>query len=45
MINDEFLDDEIIVLTGANGEQIQFVEIAGIALNDSFYVILQNSVG
>lgn len=38
--NDEEKDD-IITLRGANGENIDFLEIAGIAYNGDFYVILQ----
>jgi hypothetical protein len=34
-------DDSIITLTSASGEEIDFVEIAGIALRGNFYVILQ----
>ena len=33
--------DDIVTLLSANGEEIDFVEIAGIAHNGSFYVILQ----
>lgn len=34
-------DDDIITLYSANGEEIEFVEIAGIAHNGNFYAILQ----
>lgn len=34
-------DDDIVTLTTANGEEVDFVEIAGIALNGNFYAILQ----
>lgn len=34
-------DNSIITLTSASGEEIDFVEIAGIALRGNFYVILQ----
>ena len=34
-------DDSIITLTSASGEEIDFVEIAGIALRGNSYVILQ----
>ena len=34
-------EDEIITLISDEGEEIDFVEIAGIAYNDNFYVILQ----
>ena len=34
-------DDDIITLYSANGEEIEFVEIAGIAYNGNFYAILQ----
>ena len=33
--------DDIITLTTANGEEVDFVEIAGIAYNNNFYEILQ----
>lgn len=45
MRDDEYLydeeDDDIITLTSADGEEIDFVEIAGIAHEGNFYVILQ----
>ena len=34
-------EDSIITLTSADGEEVDFVEIAGIALKGNFYVILQ----
>ncbi|MBO5866789.1 MAG: DUF1292 domain-containing protein [Clostridia bacterium] len=34
-------EDSIVTLTSADGEEIDFVEIAGIALRGNFYVILQ----
>lgn len=34
-------EEDIITLTGADGTEVDFVEIAGIALNKNFYVILQ----
>ena len=34
-------EEDIITLTGADGTEVDFVEIAGIALNRNFYVILQ----
>ncbi len=34
-------DDDIVTLTSATGEEIDFIEIAGIALEDNFYVLLQ----
>ena len=34
-------DDSIITLTSATGEEVDFVEIAGIALKGNFYLILQ----
>ena len=34
-------DDDIVTLLSANGEEIDFVEIAGIAYKGSFYAILQ----
>ena len=38
---DEFADDDIVTLLSANGEEIDFVEIAGIVHNGKFYAILQ----
>ena len=37
----EFADDDTITLLNSNGEQIQFIEIAGIAHKGNFYAILQ----
>ncbi len=34
-------DDDVVTLINANGEEIDFVEIAGIAYNGNFYAILQ----
>ncbi len=34
-------EDDIITLSAATGEEIDFLEIAGIALNGNFYAILQ----
>ena len=34
-------DDDIITLLSANGEEIDFVEIAGIAYQGGYYAILQ----
>ena len=34
-------DDDIVTLLSADGEEIDFVEIAGIALNGKFYAVLQ----
>ena len=34
-------DDDIVTLLSANGEEIDFVEIAGIAYQGGFYAILQ----
>lgn len=34
-------DDDIVTLLSANGEEIDFVEIAGIAYRGAFYAILQ----
>lgn len=34
-------EDDIITLQTANGESVDFIEIAGIAYNKNFYVILQ----
>lgn len=38
---DEFADDDIVTLLSATGEEIDFVEIAGIAHKGNFYAILQ----
>ena len=38
---DEFADDDIVTLRSATGEDIDFVEIAGIAHKGNFYAILQ----
>ena len=37
----EYYDDDIIVLNSADGEEVEFVEIAGIAHAGNFYAILQ----
>jgi len=37
----ETADDDIVTLTSADGEEIDFVEIAGIAHEGKFYAILQ----
>lgn len=34
-------EEDIVTLTGENGEDIDFVEIAGIVYKDNFYAILQ----
>ena len=39
--DDEFADDDIVTLRSADGEDIDFVEIAGIAHKGNFYAILQ----
>ena len=39
--DDEFADDDIVTLRSADGEDIEFVEIAGIAHKGDFYAILQ----
>ena len=38
---DEFANDDIVTLRSADGEEIDFVEIAGIAHKGQFYAILQ----
>ena len=38
---DEFADDDTVTLLSADGEEIDFVEIAGIAHKGNFYAILQ----
>lgn len=39
----EFIEDgdDVITLTNADGEEVDFIEIAGIAYNSEFYAILQ----
>ena len=37
----QYEDDDIITLNSANGEEIDFVQIAGIQLPSGFYAILQ----
>lgn len=37
----EAMEDDIVQLQSADGELIDFVEIAGIALEGNYYVILQ----
>lgn len=39
VLDDE--DDDIVTLKSANGEDIDFIEIAGIAYEGNFYAILQ----
>lgn len=39
--DDEFADDDIVTLSNENGEEIDFVEIAGIAHKGNFYAVLQ----
>lgn len=34
-------DDDIITLTTADGEEVDFIEVAGIAYRGNFYAILQ----
>lgn len=34
-------DDDIVTLLSANGEEVDFIEIAGIAYRGRFYAILQ----
>ncbi|MBQ7374016.1 MAG: DUF1292 domain-containing protein [Clostridia bacterium] len=47
MVTDNYNDildedeDDIIILKSADGEEVEFVEIAGINLNGKFYAILQ----
>lgn len=40
-IDEEFAEDDIVTLTAEDGEEIDFVEIAGIAHEGKFYAILQ----
>ena len=39
MLDEE--EDDIIILKSADGEEVEFVEIAGINLDGKFYAILQ----
>lgn len=39
--NDAFENEDVVTLLSANGEEVDFIEIAGIAYNNSFYAILQ----
>ena len=39
--DDEFADDDIVTLRSADGDDIEFVEIAGISHKGNFYAILQ----
>jgi uncharacterized protein YrzB (UPF0473 family) len=41
LLDMEEQDDDIVTLLSADGEEIDFVEIAGIAHKGSFYAILQ----
>ena len=34
-------DDDVVTLMAANGEEIDFIEVAGIAYRGNFYAILQ----
>ena len=40
-LDEELENEDIITLTSADGEEIDFIEIAGIAYNGGFYLILQ----
>ncbi len=39
--DDEIADDDIVTLLSADGEEVDFIEIAGIAHMGNFYAILQ----
>ena len=41
ILEEEFEDDGIVLLQGADGEEIEFEEIASIVYNDGYYKILQ----
>lgn len=41
MSYNDYEDDDIVTLMSADGEEIDFVEIAGIAYNGKMYAILQ----
>lgn len=38
---EEYEDDDIVTLRTADGNEVDFIEIAGIAYNENFYAILQ----
>ena len=38
---DELENDDIVTLMGADGDEVDFIEIAGIAYKGNFYAILQ----
>jgi uncharacterized protein YrzB (UPF0473 family) len=38
---DDFLDDEIVVLIGENGEEVKFIELAAFPYKNGYYTILQ----
>ena len=40
MLEEEY-EDDIVTLMAENGEELEFVELAGIAYNGKFYSILQ----
>lgn len=40
-VNGETKEDDIITLLTENGEEVDFVEVAGIAYHGNYYVILQ----
>ena len=39
--NEGYENEEIITLTGEDGEEIRFINVAGIALNSGYYMIMQ----
>ncbi|MBO5312898.1 MAG: DUF1292 domain-containing protein [Clostridia bacterium] len=39
--NNELQEDDYVVLLSADGEEIQFIDIAGIKLEQGYYAILQ----
>ena len=41
MLDEEFADEDIVTLMTESGEEVDFVEIAGISHNGKFYAILQ----
>ena len=41
MLDEEFADEDIVTLMTESGEEVDFVEIAGIAHKGKFYAILQ----
>ena len=39
--NDDFLDEEYVILIGENGEEVKFIELAAFPYKNGYYTILQ----